>query len=449
MKRGGKFLVSATVLAVAACGSEQANLEVRSIPTPLAQGTRTVPFRIAEAHGQLALGNVALALEGFRKAWRDDPDSVDALSGMATCYDRMGRFDLSRRNYEAALAVEPANVELLGAFAQSLQLQGDLAEAQQVRTEIAQRLAARSAIETPELLARPPSPTPAPQVATETFQVAQVEATVPMALAASAPVLAEEAVVEIPIPRPALSAAPVQVTAGRPDSKVVVSAPALPDPKIVMEADEPMPVTVAQPALAAGPSVTMKLPPARRIEAAAPAPMAPQPADPVALADVSDLPALKSHSRVVPKPAVVEEQGPRLERLSMGEIGLITAPGPMWRSTTVAQTGLSTKIRFVPLRQASTYPVKVRLLNAARVNRLAARTRNWLMARGWRGMAIGDAPATRTRSVIYYPANKRVLAQRLAAQFGFALAPRATGTQITVLLGSDAARHPSLRPRSA
>jgi hypothetical protein len=176
------------------------------------------------------------------------------------------------------------------------------------------------------------------------------------------------------------------------------------------------------------------------------APVAPKP---VAITAAAELPPLKAYSRPVPKPAVVEEQGPRLERLSMGEIGLITAPGPMWRSTTVAQTGLSTKIRFVPLRQASTYPVKVRLLNAARVNRLAARTRNWLMARGWRGMAIGDAPATRTRSVIYYPANKRVLAQRLAVQFGFAMAPRAAGTQITVLLGSDAARHPSLRPRRA
>ena len=82
MKRGAKFLVSAAVLAVAACGGEQANLEVRSIPTPLAQGTKPVPFRIAEARGQLALGNVALALESFRKAWRDDPNSIDALAGM-------------------------------------------------------------------------------------------------------------------------------------------------------------------------------------------------------------------------------------------------------------------------------------------------------------------------------------------------------------------------------
>jgi hypothetical protein len=447
MKRGGKFLVSATVLAVAACGGEQANLEVRSIPTPLAQGAKPVPFRIAEARGQLALGNVALALEGFRKAWRDEPNSIDALSGMATCYDRMGRFDLSRRNYEAALAVEPANVELLGAFAQSLQLQGELAESQQVRAEIAQRLAARSATGTPELLARPQSPASAPQIATEQFQVAKIDATVPMALVASAPVLAEEAVIDIPIPRPVLAAAPVQATS-RPESRVAVSVPAPPDAKLVMEAAAPAPVSDNRRVSAAGPSVTIKLPQARLVEAAAPAPAAAGPAAPV-VAAVAVLPPLQPHSRAVPIPTVVEEQGPRLERLSMGEIGLITAPGPMWRATTVARTDTSTKIRFVPLRQASTYPVRVRLLNAARVDRLAARTRNWLVTKGWRGMAIGDAPATRTRSVIYYPPNKRVLAQRLAAQFGFAMAPRAAGTQITVLLGSDAARHPSLRPRRA
>jgi hypothetical protein len=216
-----------------------------------------------------------------------------------------------------------------------------------------------------------------------------------------------------------------------------------------MEAAAPAPVTDTQPVPAAGPSVTIKLPQARLVEAAAPAPAPAGPAAPVAVAAVAALPPLQPHSRAVPKPMVVEEQGPRLERLSMGEIGLITAPGPMWRATTVARTDTSTKIRFVPLRQASTYPVRVRLLNAARVDRLAARTRNWLVARGWRGMVIGDAPATRARSVIYYPASKRVLAQRLAAQFGFAMAPRATGTQITVLLGSDAARHPSLRLRRA
>lgn len=141
------------------------------------------------------------------------------------------------------------------------------------------------------------------------------------------------------------------------------------------------------------------------------------------------------------------KSGPRLERLSMGEIALVTSPDPVWRSMTLAQSRQSTTLRWVPLREASASPV--RLLNAARVNQLAARTRSWLAARGWRGMAIGDAPTTRTRSLILYPASKRALAQRLSAQFGFAMAPRASAAQVTVLLGSDAARHPALRPKRA
>ena len=133
----------------------------------------------------------------------------------------------------------------------------------------------------------------------------------------------------------------------------------------------------------------------------------------------------------------------------MGEIALITVPKPVWLPTTVARNDRSTTLRFVPLRQAYKLPVKVRLLNAARVDRLAARTRVWLAARGWRGLSIGNAQATRTRSVILYPANQRALAQRLSAQFGFPIARRASGSHMIVLLGTDAARRKALRTARA
>ena len=81
MKRGGKFLVSTTALAVAGCGGQQGKLEIRSTPKPLAEIRRAVPERIAEARGQLGLGNVALALTSFRVAAREDPNSIDALAG--------------------------------------------------------------------------------------------------------------------------------------------------------------------------------------------------------------------------------------------------------------------------------------------------------------------------------------------------------------------------------
>ena len=115
----------------------------------------------------------------------------------------------------------------------------------------------------------------------------------------------------------------------------------------------------------------------------------------------------------------------------------------------VAQTARSTTVRFVPLREASARAAPVRLLNAARVNRLAARTRSWLVARGWRGLAIGDAPATRAHSVVLYPAGKRALAQTLSNQFGFRMAQRGSGSQVIVLLGQDAAKLSVLRPVQA
>jgi len=461
MSRGAKFFAATAVLAVPPCSMDQGKLEIRSTPTALAQGARPISQRVAEGRGQLALGNVGLALEAFRIALREDPNSIDALAGLAAGYDRMGRFDLSRRNYEAALAIAPADIGLLGAFAQSLQLQGQYAEAQQVQQEIALRQAAAIAPEVPQLAVNSGLPVPAaevPQLAIRSafpvtapdFAAAAPEAphadmAVPMALTASGPVTAvEEALAEIAIPRPTLSAAPVAVSHTLPLATADVSIPNLPEARVIQETlTAPQPVEHA----ALGPSVTMKLPPVRPVEARPRAAAPPKPA-PVAMA-AAELPPLMPYARPVPKPSVGDEQGPRLERLSMGEIGLITAPGPMWRTTTVARNNVSTTVRFVPLRQAYALPAKVRLLNAARVNRLAARTRNWLVARGWQGLAIGDAPTTRARSVIFYPMGKRALAQRLSAQFGFAMAQRSYGSQITVLLGTDAAQHPALRPRRA
>jgi len=424
---------------------DQGKLEIRSTPTALAQGARPVSQRVGEGRAQLALGNVGLALEAFRIALREDPNSIDALAGLASGYDRMGRFDLSRRNYEAALAIAPADSGLLTAFAQSLQLQGECAEAQRVQQEIALRHAATPTVEVPQLAMRSALPVPAPDVATMKPEAPLADTAVPMALTASAPMVAvAEAPAEIAIPRPTLSATPVMVSHTATLARADVSMPNLPQPTVTQEpAAAPQPVEHA----ALGPSVTIKLPPARPVEVPIPATTA-KPV-PVAMAAATDLPPLMPYARPVPKPAVVEEQGPRLERLSMGEIGLITAQGPMWRTTTVARNDQSTTVRFVPLRQASLLPVKVRLLNAARVNRLAARTRNWLTAKGWQGLAIGDAATTRTRSMIYYPMSKRALARRLSAQFGFAMKPRSYGSQITVLLGTDAAHHPALRPKRA
>lgn len=481
MKRGGKILVSTTILAVAACGGQDGKLEIRSMPTLLAQGKRPVPFRIAEARGQLALGNTALALEAFRIAAREDPNSVDALAGIASCYDHMGRYDLSRRNYEAALALAPSDVTLLAAFAASLQLQGLDTEAQSVRQEIATRTAAAAAPTAPpqQVAAITPAPvTGAPSTfddvrpaastvvqlaarernreATPT-QVALESTPAPAKLQIAAPVIA----VPASVPQPVEQTPAVAVPVVRPASQIQIA-----------EVEQPKATPVQTAAL--GPSVTIKLPPARLVQSApaplatpaapkaaalpapVPAPVAPQPAPepapvPILLpVELASIPLVRRDLAPAPEPAVVHDRGPRLERISMGEIALITsAAPPVWTATTIARTKQSTTLRFVPLRQAYAQPVRVRLLNAARVNRLAARTRTWLNARGWRGLSIGNATATRTHSVILYPVGKRAFAQRLSAQFGFPLARRASGAHVTVLLGSDAARHRAARSSRA
>ena len=115
-RKQGLLLGAALTLVAGGCASE-GKLTVKALPTVLAQGQRPVSFRVAEGAGQFALGNVALALESYRKALRDDPASVEAMVGTAACYEAMGRFDLSRRHYEAALAVAPADTRLLGLLA--------------------------------------------------------------------------------------------------------------------------------------------------------------------------------------------------------------------------------------------------------------------------------------------------------------------------------------------
>ncbi len=306
------------LIALGAASCSSGDVEVRSISSSLSQGRQPADVRVAEGNSQLALGNVGLAIEAYRKALREDPASVDALLGLAESYDRMGRGDLSRRQYELALALTPNNSEIYSEFAQSLQAQGKAEEAAQVKAELAERI------------------------------------------------VAPEAVREVPGSVPALPPPPAQ-------SVTVALAP-----------PHSMPVAVERPA----------------------------------------------------------GNGMRLERLSLREVALVTRPeAPHWKATTVARTATRTTIQF-----EKKAPTGVTLLNAARVQGLAARTRAYLSGRGFAGAQIGDAPATRRRSVILYSQDSAARAERLAAQFGFALERQlANQPGVTILLGRDAARAPVLR----
>ncbi|MCW3797184.1 LytR C-terminal domain-containing protein [Sphingomonas sp. BN140010] len=284
-------LIGAVALTATGCATQKVAIRaVGGLPASAAAD------RIGYAHGQLALGNVALALESYRRAAREDPASVAALVGMADCYDRMGRFDLSRRNYEAALALAPTDGAVLARMATSLDLAGSRDEAAAVRKEIA----------------------------------------------------------------------------------AVASA-----------------------------SVTVALPTAAPVKAAAPK-----------VAEVVTV--------TLPTEPIVEHSasGPRLERLSFGEVALVTSAKPRWR---VPQSA-------APVQFAAP---SIRLLNAARAQGLAARTRAYLSEQGWRRLAIGNAPAPLARSVILYPTTRRVAAERLGRELGVTVLRPNRAPEIVMLLGRD------------
>ena len=150
----------------------------------------------------------------------------------------------------------------------------------------------------------------------------------------------------------------------------------------------------------------------------------------------------------------VQAAGPRLERLSSGEIALVTTTQPVWTppardpSPVVAAlrppldtsaalerpTRMASAERWVPLNGAP--PKGVQVLNAAGRQGLAASARKVLSSRGWRAVAIGNARAFRRSSVVLYPKSRAALGRSLAAQFGVKARMIETD-RVVLLLGRD------------
>ena len=379
MDGGVKSLLLVASLAAAGCAAEPGKIEVRPIADA---GSKLRPGDglLADAKGQFALGNVGLALEGFRKAAREHPDSAEALAGMGMCYDAMGRFDLAQAKYEAALALAPRNPQLLAALAVSLDRQGNRDAAAEVRDEIAQLASASAALDQ---------------------AVAEVE------------------------PAPAPLAPAQSVTVSLPPAQSVTVA--LPPPQLAARADVAL----------AGTS---------RIERMNGAGLA---ASNVYVAMPEEPPAVSMPAPRLSEQAQVDLRTaaePRLERLSFGEVALVTIQAPVWRGRVVARSPQSVTVRWVPLQTVSVRP-NIRLLNAARRQGLAARSRDYLLGRGWRKIEIGDATELRDQSVVLYPAARQALGRSLAAQFGFRARPSDSSNVFVILLGRDAAGARAMQSR--
>ena len=364
-----KLLLLGVTLGTTGCLSEKGKLEVRAIRDPLTAATKAGSPLIDQARSMLALGNAGLALEAFRKAQREQPDSIEAIAGIAACYDQMGRYDLSRSYFEAALAIAPTNPILLNTFAASLERRGSIAEARKLRAEAA--------------LAAPSS--------------AGASTAVAAAIATQTPPLAA--------------------------AQASGSGPAT-----VLDAPEPYGTVewaISGPALH---SVTVSLPPVRPLDTL-------------------------SHKNVAAEDiridaSMAEHGGPRLQRLSLGEVALLTSSEPAWSPPRiVAQTRTSVTVRWAPIQAAAAAPTSIRLLNAARRQGLAARTRTLLAERGWRRMEIGDATQIRWKSLLLYPRSQQAAGRRLAAHLGIASAVTSRGNQLVVLLGRDVAALRATRSR--
>lgn len=314
----------AASLILASCAASVPETKIRSVGALPSNGD------VAVGETELGIGNVALAMETFRKAIRENPTDVRALRGLALAYERMGRVDLSRKWLETALATAPDSPQLLNDLADVLDQQGEHDQAVMARTEASAN---------------------ARLVASATARaVAQNKA---------------------------------QPIATRPAPTTTVTLPA------------PAPVEQVLAEIETGHGVTGNSSP--------------------------------------------PQKGPRLERLSLGEVALITSGEPVWR-VVGKRDGQKLALQFVPLQPAA------RLLNAARVEGLAARTRDTLAGKGWAKMEIGDAPAVRERTLVLYPADDRAKAERLVAQLGVGTVQPSFAGRITVLLGRDLARSGPRRP---
>lgn len=115
--------VLAMIDAVAAHGRGAPVTSVRLLPSSAPQVSGDA---YQQGRSLLALGDVTGALGAFRRALTDNPKSVEALNGIAVCYDRFGRYDVSRSYYEAALAIAPDAAMVLNNYGYSLYLQGDV-----------------------------------------------------------------------------------------------------------------------------------------------------------------------------------------------------------------------------------------------------------------------------------------------------------------------------------
>jgi len=135
-KLSTRLLLPAALAATVGC-APSSRVHVQAAMPPVANSPS-----LEQGIALLRNGNVSMAIETLQIAARREPNPRRALNALGVAYDRLGRFDLSRSYYEQALALAPADADILHNLSVSLRMQGRLAEAEEVAQEEQSRRAA-------------------------------------------------------------------------------------------------------------------------------------------------------------------------------------------------------------------------------------------------------------------------------------------------------------------
>lgn len=132
MKARSVFVIPFLTMGAWGC-SGRVGPDVRQISTAVSSN----PTGSLMSQGRMLFGRgeYALAIEEFRKAIREAPESPEGYNALASSYDMIGRFDLASRNYELALAHAPDDGRIYRNMARSLKMQGRDGEAEALLAE--------------------------------------------------------------------------------------------------------------------------------------------------------------------------------------------------------------------------------------------------------------------------------------------------------------------------
>lgn len=162
--------------------------------TALPEGTRftaaTDASSVAAAR-LLADGNYGLAIEMYRRILVATPDDPAAVEGLALCYDRLRRYDLSDVYFQKALALAPRNDAFYRAYAASLTAQGRQEAAALLDVDMRAMLASASA--TPAAPPPPSQPVAAPPITAPALASAAAVPVMPAPVVAAGPRLEQSA----------------------------------------------------------------------------------------------------------------------------------------------------------------------------------------------------------------------------------------------------------------